>query len=300
MRETIAIIICIIIFIVALQTGLIRTGLDYEAVKNSNLNLKTTNERITEELKKYKSGKRGEEKDDTYIKKMEETVSELEQTLNKYIDNGDAEVAMKKNVPVIKIYEKALFERNKAELNADGKNILLRVSSTFSKFPDHEIAVTGYTNTGRIIKPWSSYASTHRELSTYKANIIVAWLGSKADVEAVRLVSSGYGYVRPTVNNNSATNRRKNQYVEITIREVSINELENARVILGTEKLPDYKRKVVDVPKTVKKEKSTKEYEESLSETEMKEEVIGEDALDSFDEENFETGYEMPDQDQGE
>jgi cell division septum initiation protein DivIVA len=54
MRETITVIVCILIFLVALQTGIMRTGLDYEAIKKSYEVCKETNKQLTKEIERLK------------------------------------------------------------------------------------------------------------------------------------------------------------------------------------------------------------------------------------------------------
>ncbi len=55
MRETITVIVCILLFLVALQTGLIRTGFDYEAVKKSSEVCKATNKQLIREIERLKA-----------------------------------------------------------------------------------------------------------------------------------------------------------------------------------------------------------------------------------------------------
>lgn len=55
MRETITVIVCILIFLVALQTGIIRTGFDYEAIKKSSEICQETNKQLTKEIERLKA-----------------------------------------------------------------------------------------------------------------------------------------------------------------------------------------------------------------------------------------------------
>lgn len=298
MRETITIFICAVIFIVALQTGLVRTGLDYETLKNDNQNLKTTNERLTAEVAKVKNGGEGSPLTEQDNEAMKATMTELEQSLSGNIEKGEAEIYSRHGRPVIKLYEKTLFDGKTGALKEEGKKILLKITAIFSKFPDDQMAVIAYTNTGKIGAPWNKWASSHRWLGALQAAMVADWVQKEAGVDPARLLVSSYGYGRPSVKNNSASNRRKNQFLEVTLAGTDLQALEQARAILNQEKLPPLPGSPVLIPDQSAKNKNNVRASAEPAPEATQEEAIGEEALDKMDENAFGAGYDSPDQSQ--
>ncbi len=297
MRETITIFICAVIFIVALQTGLVRTGLDYETLKNANQNLKTTNDRLTEEVEKIKNGSSQDavlEQNDQAVK---EALQSLEQSLMSNVEKGEVELFLRKGQPVVKLYESTLFDGKNTVLSEEGKKILLKMVGIFSKFPDEQVQITTYTNTGKIMPPWSTWARSHRWLGALQGAVVADWLQQEAGVDPARLMTATYGYARPSVKNNSASNRRKNQFLEVTLVATDLQALEQAREILNNEKLPPLSTNAVVAPPTINKKSKRSAQPAVTSAPEVtEEEAIGEEALDKLDENEFDAGYELPDQ----
>lgn len=288
MRESIIILICVIIVIIALQTGLIRTGLDYETIKQQNSNLTEVNEQLSQQIKEITEGQQDEKK----IESMNELKKELTISLKNYLESKEVVINQINGMPAVEIFSGVLFKADSKEITKNGKNILVRLAVTLAKFPEYAVEVAGFTHTAEIPKPWSKEVTNHWDYSSQQANQVIRWMIEEGDIEVHRLISVGHAYTRPRVKNNTTFNRQQNQFVQIKLRAVGEGTLIKSRQLLENEKLPEFKSEA-KVSKVSKERKNTGPSGKVVFE---KQEALGEDALKEIDERSFETGYELPEQ----
>ena len=109
----------------------------------------------------------------------------------------------------IKSYE-IVFKTGSAVLLSKGKPLLDEVAAYLKKNPDVEVTIDGHTdNTGSD--------KVNDPLSVLRAEETKKYLASKG-VNAVRLVTKGFGSTQPVADNDTAEGRAKNRRIEIKIK----------------------------------------------------------------------------------
>ena len=109
----------------------------------------------------------------------------------------------------IKSYE-IVFKTGSAVLLSKGKPVLDTVAAYLKKNPDVEVTIDGHTdNTGSD--------EVNNPLSVQRAEGAKKYLVSKG-VDAVRLVTKGFGSTQPVADNETEEGRAKNRRIEIKIK----------------------------------------------------------------------------------
>ncbi|MHB0884812.1 MAG: OmpA/MotB family protein [Bacillota bacterium] len=106
-----------------------------------------------------------------------------------------------------------LFRPGEADILAEAKAILDKISPAISKVPNY-VSVEGYTDNLPI--------STHDfpsnwELSARRATSVIHYLIGQSKIPAARFFVVGYGEYRPVAPNNTERNRAMNRRVDIVI-----------------------------------------------------------------------------------
>jgi outer membrane protein OmpA-like peptidoglycan-associated protein len=102
-----------------------------------------------------------------------------------------------------------LFATGKADLGADAKIALAKLSGIVLNYPSLKLAIGGYTDS-------TGGDDFNQSLSEKRANGVMGFLVSQG-LDASTLTAQGYGMSNPVDDNTSAQGRQKNRRVEIVI-----------------------------------------------------------------------------------
>lgn len=290
MRELITVVICIVLFMVALQSGLIKTGLDYTAVSENNENLKQVNEQLTTKLKQMNEWTKGADRSVSAgqvarLERMEKAKEQLKKQLAREIKTREVELKESGEQFKLVLLDKVLFARQSDQIQPGSRDLLHKIAKIINYFDNLEIEVAGYTNNQPIAARFRKKNSTHLKLSVSRAVAVAKFLQREGQVDPVQIKVAGFGTVRPVVPNDSEYHRTINGRIEISLNPVDPALLSKARDIYRTESLLPGQG---DKKKALPREEYEPEYIESLPE------AIGEDALSQDDEMKFDAGYELP------
>ena len=117
---------------------------------------------------------------------------------------------------ILRLPERLVFERGKAEINPDGKVALTAIADELKARPV-KLRVEGHTDstpirTDRFPSNW--------ELSTARATAVIAFFIEKKDFDPDRLSASGYAEFHPIADNDTEEGRAANRRVDLVITEV--------------------------------------------------------------------------------
>jgi chemotaxis protein MotB len=117
---------------------------------------------------------------------------------------------------ILRLPERLVFERGKADVNADGKIALTAIADELKGRPVR-LRVEGHTDstpihTDRFPSNW--------ELSTARATAVIAFFIEKKDFDPDRLSASGYAEFHPIADNDTEEGRSANRRVDLVITEV--------------------------------------------------------------------------------
>lgn len=143
---------------------------------------------------------------------VEETIQEQTDELAKKLEKF-AQVAINEQQVKITLPSPVLFERGKADLKQEAKNVLSEVAKTLKNIPN-EVVVEGHTcnlpiTGGEFKSNW--------DLSAARAFAVVRYFTEKEGLDNERFSALGYGEFKPAFPNDTEENRAKNRRIEINI-----------------------------------------------------------------------------------
>ncbi len=144
--------------------------------------------------------------------------AKLERSLGDEIKRGDVSIRKQGDDIVVGVADRVLFERGDATLNERGNKVLLRVAETIRANPDKLFQISGHTDNDPVAGKLAERYPTNWELSTARATNVVRFLIEHGEVAAEQLVAAGYADQRPRASNKTASGRRKNRRIEITLQ----------------------------------------------------------------------------------
>jgi len=154
----------------------------------------------------------------------EEQAEELKKALKKEIDEGMVTVEIVDSNIIIRINEKGSFPSGSAELHPGFMDVLDRIAVAISTRPG-KVIVAGHTDnipisTERFRSNW--------ELSTARAVTVVHALLTDPTLDPARFLLEGHADSDPLVPNDSAKNRALNRRVELIIKRVKEDIIEES------------------------------------------------------------------------
>ncbi|MCD4812600.1 OmpA family protein [bacterium] len=293
MREIITIVICVVVFLVALQSGLVKTGLDYEVVRKNNENLQAANDRLSKEVKRInyiqQSGADISAGQVAMMERLEKAKEDLRKGLAREVKRREITLEENGDMFQLVLLDKILFGRNSSKILSSSFPLLKKIARVLSHFDEVEIRITGHTDN----KPLSTVARkafpTLRHLSVFRAIAVLKYLEKDGNIDPVQMQTAGYGESRPLVPNDSEYHRTLNGRIVISLHPVQLEQLNKSRDIYRTEKLIPQKK---TVPTKASRENVAEEYEPDPDAEGGQ--PIGEDALESMEDNDFDAGYAVP------
>lgn len=142
------------------------------------------------------------------------TYRNMLQQFRSMISSGRLQVRVVRGRMVIELPAGILFDSGRAELRAEGQEVLRQVASVLQGIPDRDFLVAGHTDNvqlgrgGRFRDNWS--------LSAERSANVVRFLAEN-QVAAQHLGAAGYAEFQPARANDSDENRALNRRVEIIL-----------------------------------------------------------------------------------
>jgi outer membrane protein OmpA-like peptidoglycan-associated protein len=287
MREVIAVVLCLILFLIALQTGLLRTGLDYEAAVKQAENLQAANDRLADEVKRLLnySSAQGVSTTTTTLSDagsglaahFAETKTAVRAILTPYLQADRVEWSDDPGSIRILLGDDFLFAPNASKLSAEARTVLSALSAALKGNSEIEMRVVGHTATPKHSPNTLAGHSELRNLSWTRANAVAEFLEARGGVDPVQIGVLGYGDYHPLVANDTETHRARNRRVELILQPADPLAAIQLHRLVRIESRPE--------PKT-----EAPPSEENTG----GEESIGEEQLQQNDKDNFDAGYDKP------
>jgi chemotaxis protein MotB len=140
----------------------------------------------------------------------------LSQELMDQIKKGNITIARLRDRLTVSVLQEVLFDSGKAEIDADGKEVLDRVANVLKELDHRLIMIEGHTDDVPIGANLVERYPNNWELSTARATTILRYLEDKG-VSSKHLGAAGFSAYRPVVPNDSDSNRQRNRRIDIVL-----------------------------------------------------------------------------------
>ena len=154
---------------------------------------------------------------DEEIRKLTGTYDDLVKDLKSEIEKGEIKVTQIRDKLSVNLVEKVLFDSGRAEVKAQGEEVLKKVGAILRDVKGKEIRVEGYTDDVPIGENLRKRFPTNWELSTQRATNVLRFLQDQAGLDGARLSAVGYGPFRPVADNKTPEGRSQNRRIEIVL-----------------------------------------------------------------------------------
>lgn len=149
------------------------------------------------------------------LAKIQSTYDELVADLEAEVSAGQIEIQRLRDGLRLNVSDEVLFASGSAELDAKGRDVLVKVAAQLNKLGDR-IQIRGHTDDRRIGGALAQRYPTNWELAGARAARVVRLLEEKG-VDPKRLSAISLGPNDPVVPNDNAENRQKNRRIEILL-----------------------------------------------------------------------------------
>ncbi len=153
---------------------------------------------------------------------IQSTYEGLVNELQSEVDAGQVTIEKLRDGVKVNLAQDILFETGSADLDEDGRSVLLRVSSQLEANP-YQVMVIGYTDNLKIRGKLAQRYPTNWELGGARAASVVR-LFEGAGIANSRLLSVSYGENSPVAPNDTPEGRQKNRRIEIRLRPIEAEE----------------------------------------------------------------------------
>ncbi|MBI3812311.1 MAG: OmpA family protein [Nitrospirae bacterium] len=154
---------------------------------------------------------------DEEINRLKGTYESLVKDLKGEIEKGEIKVTQIRDRLTVNLVEKILFDSGKAEVKAQGKEVLKKVGNILKDVKDKDIRIEGYTDNVPIKGTLRQKFPTNWELSTQRATNVLHFLQDEGGVDGARLAAVGFGEFRPIAANDTPEGRAENRRIEIVL-----------------------------------------------------------------------------------
>lgn len=111
--------------------------------------------------------------------------------------------------------DRILFESGSAEIQEEGKQLLLSIAETLRRQQEALIVIEGHTDSLPIAPAARKRFPSNWELSASRASAVARFLTETAGLDPRRLAASGFSRYRPLASNDTPEGRRQNRRIEI-------------------------------------------------------------------------------------
>jgi chemotaxis protein MotB len=111
--------------------------------------------------------------------------------------------------------DRILFDSGSAEIQEEGKQLLLKIAEILNRQQETLIVIEGHTDSLPIAPAARERFPSNWELSAARASAVARFLAETAGLDPRRLAASGFSRYRPLASNDTAEGRRQNRRIEI-------------------------------------------------------------------------------------
>jgi chemotaxis protein MotB len=111
--------------------------------------------------------------------------------------------------------DRILFDSGSAEIQEEGKQLLLKIAEILNRQQETLIVIEGHTDSLPIAPAARERFPSNWELSAARASTVARFLAETAGLDPRRLAASGFSRYRPLASNDTAEGRRQNRRIEI-------------------------------------------------------------------------------------
>lgn len=151
------------------------------------------------------------------VDKLKSTYEDLVTDMKKEIDQGSIQITQLKDKLSVNMVDKILFNSGEADVNAEGKNVLLKVANILKKVQNKQIRIEGHTDNIPIGGALKDKFPSNWELSTARATTVARYLTEACGVPPLYVSAAGYAQFRPIADNSKPEGRSKNRRIEIAL-----------------------------------------------------------------------------------
>ena len=167
---------------------------------------------------------------DAKVKEMEATVAQQQKVVDdakaqyesmigqmkSELSSGKIEIEQMRDGINVNLAQDILFKSGSADLDKEGREILLKVAENLKTSP-YQVIVTGHTDNQKIGGALAKKYPTNWELGAARAAVIVRTF-EQAGVSKDRLAAVSFADSRPRDANETPQGREKNRRIEIRLR----------------------------------------------------------------------------------
>jgi chemotaxis protein MotB len=197
-----------------------------EDIDNQNMEKESIQNRLQQELDRSKT--EYQKRLDTLASEKEQKIQELQslattyqnlaQSLKKEIEEKSVTIEQYKEKLTVKIVNKILFASGRAEINAEGIQVLNTVGELLKQnLEGRQIRVEGHTDNVLIGPNLIDKYPTNWELSAARAVNVVRYLQERVEIPPDKIFAVGYGAYHPVASNDTPEGRALNRRIEIVL-----------------------------------------------------------------------------------
>ena len=148
--------------------------------------------------------------------RAERSQRDLEREMRQALESKEVTISRLKGKLTVNILDRVLFDSGRAELRAEGKEVLQRIADVLKRMKSGRILVVGHTDNEPIRASRHLYDSNW-ELANARATAAVRFLCEQAGVKPERIAAAGCGEFRPVADNATPEGRARNRRIEVLI-----------------------------------------------------------------------------------
>ncbi|RII26300.1 MAG: chemotaxis protein MotB [Geobacter sp.] len=172
--------------------------------------LEGENGRLKDDVVKLQKAKEEE------VQKTSKTYEELLEKMKGEISKGEVTISELKGKLTVNMLNEILFDSGKAEVKAEGLQVLQKVIDILKTVQDKAIRIEGHTDNNQIVGALTKKYATNWELSAARA-INVAKFLQQQGIDPTLLAAVAYGEYKPVASNDTPEGRAKNRRIEIIL-----------------------------------------------------------------------------------
>ncbi|OGR85309.1 MAG: hypothetical protein A2901_04510 [Elusimicrobia bacterium RIFCSPLOWO2_01_FULL_54_10] len=151
------------------------------------------------------------------VDKLKNTYEDLMSGMKSEIEQGSIQITQLKDKLSVNMVDKILFNSGEADVNTEGKKVLLKVADVLKKVQNKQIRIEGHTDNVPIGGVLKEKFATNWELSAARATTVARYLTEVCGVNPNFVSAAGYGQFKPLADNANADGRSKNRRIEIAL-----------------------------------------------------------------------------------
>ncbi|GFE57724.1 OmpA family protein [Geobacter sp. AOG1] len=172
--------------------------------------LEGENSRLRDDVAKLQKAKEEE------VQKTSKTYEELLEKMKGEISKGEVTISELKGKLTVNMLNEILFDSGKAEVKAEGLEVLQKVIDILKTVQDKAIRIEGHTDNNQIVGALTKKYATNWELSAARA-INVAKFLQQQGIDPTLLAAVAYGEYKPVASNDTPEGKAKNRRIEIIL-----------------------------------------------------------------------------------